>query len=255
MNRLLLAAAVLAASAALPALADSTRHYRGGHGYRHHHHSGPSLRFYGSWGYRPYAYYGPSWYYPAPVYVYPPYEPIVVERVYEPPLVYREPPPPVYREAPRPYPERPRAEARPTPPAPKVAAIAPPRMERYSLSARELFDFDQATLRMPQPKLDEIAEVLKRNPQFDRVTITGHTDHLGTDAYNLALSKRRAGAVKDYLVGRGVEPRRLETVGKGESEPVVQCGNSTGAELVKCLEPNRRVEVQQITVERSVPAS
>jgi OOP family OmpA-OmpF porin len=128
-------------------------------------------------------------------------------------------------------------------------------MERYSLSARELFEFDQADLRSPQPKLDEIARALQDNPQFDRVTIEGHTDRLGSEAYNLELSRRRANAVKDYLVARGVEPRRLVAIGKGESEPIVECANAPKEELVKCLEPNRRVQVQQITVERRVPAA
>ena len=84
------------------------------------------------------------------------------------------------------------------------------RLERYTLSATELFGFDKATLRMPQPKLDEIAQAMRRDPQIDNVTITGYTDRIGTEAYNLKLSKQRAEAVKAYLVGKGIEPRRLE---------------------------------------------
>ena len=234
MKRSMIVVAALASCLVLQAVAGSPRHHSH---HRPHYHSGWSF-YLGAppvaWGY-----------YPAPAYAWrypPPYEPAIVERVYEVP-VYRDPPR-VYRQAPR---------AQVAPP-PSVAA-APSRMERYSLSARELFDFDKANLRHPQPKLDEIARVLKDNPQFDHVTIEGHTDRLGSEAYNLELSRRRANAVKDYLVGRGVEPRRLVAIGKGESEPVVECGSVPMDELVKCLEPNRRVQVQQITVERRVPAA
>lgn len=133
--------------------------------------------------------------------------------------------------------------------------VAPPRLERYTLSAQELFEFDKATLRMPQPRLDEIAEAMRRDARIGEVAITGYTDRLGTEAYNLALSQRRADAVKDYLVARGVAASRLRAVGRGEANPVVQCNDAGRAELIRCLEPNRRVEVEAITVERHVPAS
>ena len=264
----LIAATAIACSFVVPEAAAQERgyrqggvqkHYRGGGGGYRHHHGGHRHHSYGPrvyWSapyYRPYYSYG-YWAAPAFAYPYPIYEPapVIVERVYEEPRYYYEEP---RAERPEPYREAPRAEARPSRPAPKVAAIPEPRLERYTLSARELFEFDKATLRMPQPKLDEIADVLKKHPQIGDVDITGHTDRLGSEGYNLELSKRRAEAVKGYLVDKGVESRRLRAVGKGESSPVVQCNDADRARLIKCLEPNRRVEVESITVERRVPAA
>ena len=135
-------------------------------------------------------------------------------------------------------------------PPPSAARAPAPRWERYTLSAQELFAFDRDDLRMPQSKLDEIASALVSSPQIKTVTITGYTDRIGSDAYNLELSQRRADAVKAYLVGKGVAASHLIASGKGKTNPVVQCEDSNRSALIKCLEPNRRVEVEQITVER-----
>jgi OOP family OmpA-OmpF porin len=135
-------------------------------------------------------------------------------------------------------------------PAPAPVPAPAPRFERITLSATELFAFDSATLRMPQPKIDEIADALGRNTQINNVGISGYTDRLGSDKYNQKLSQRRADAVKAYLVGKGVAASRLSSQGKGESNPVVQCSETKRAALIKCLEPNRRVEIDQITIEQ-----
>ena len=180
-------------------------------------------------GYYPYAYYPYPGYYP---YAYPRYYPYPA---YHPYPVYA--PPPAYVQRP-----------------PKVVAYSPPAppRERFTLSAHELFAFDRDELRMPQPKLDEIASALAKNPQIKTVTVTGYTDRLGSDEYNRELSQRRADAVKKYLVGRGVASDRIVATGKGKADPVVHCDNSDRAALIKCLEPNRRVVVEPITVERRV---
>ncbi|WP_332854125.1 OmpA family protein [Duganella sp. S19_KUP01_CR8] len=155
-----------------------------------------------------------------------------------------------------PPPPPPRAMEPAPQPAPAVVPPPPPpaRFEKVTMSATELFGFDSAKLAPGQPKLDDIANVLNANSGIDNVVISGYTDRLGSDKYNLKLSERRANAVKDYLVSKGVAANRLNAVGKGESNPVTECNDKKQkrADLIKCLEPNRRVEVEQITIERRV---
>ena len=190
------------------------------------------------------AYFGPSYFYtpiyPAPLYV--PAPPVYEERYYIEPA----PPPP-----PRVYREPPIAQAPPQPRVQPAPSAPPPALERMTLSAKELFEFDHATLRKPQPRLDEIADVMKKHPEITSVRITGYTDRIGTDSYNQKLSERRANAVKNYLVAKGVAASRLQAVGRGKANPVVECHDTKKAELIKCLEPNRRVEVEPITVTKT----
>jgi outer membrane protein OmpA-like peptidoglycan-associated protein len=82
------------------------------------------------------------------------------------------------------------------------------------------------------------------DPEARVVLVTGHTDRLGSDAYNQDLSLRRANAVRDYLVFKGVPRDRIETLGMGEKQPVVQCDQKDRKALIACLAPNRRVEVE-----------
>jgi OOP family OmpA-OmpF porin len=157
------------------------------------------------------------------------------------------PPPPAPPPAPAPVVIVEEQVAPPPPPPP------PARFEKITLSATELFGFDSAKLTMPQPRLDDIAAALQADPTITDVDIVGYADRLGSKKYNLKLSQRRAEAVRDYLVSKGVEPKRLKAYGKGSANPVVTCeGIKKRAELIKCLEPNRRVEVEQITIEKRV---
>jgi len=137
----------------------------------------------------------------------------------------------------------------PPPPPPPAPVPPPPVMKKYTLSASELFGFDSAKLVPNQPKLDEVVSVMNADPSISNVTIVGYTDRIGSTGYNQKLSERRANAVKEYLVSHGVSANRLTAVGKGEADPVVECkGIKQRAALIKCLAPNRRVELQPVTV-------
>ena len=158
------------------------------------------------------------------------------------------------RVAPPAPPAPPVAEPPPPPPAPPAPPPPPPpaRFEKVTMSATKMFAFDSANLTADTPKLDEIAAALNANTSIDNVVITGYTDRLGSDKYNQKLSERRANSVKDYLVSKGIAANRLVAEGKGKANPVVECHDKKRADLINCLEPNRRVEVEQITIERRV---
>lgn len=130
--------------------------------------------------------------------------------------------------------------------------VAAPRTEKYTLSANKLFDFDSANIRHPQTQLDDIAAALSRDGSPDKIVIVGYTDRLGSEEYNQKLSERRALAVKNYLIDKGVESNRLRIEGRGESNPIVQCDEQNKAALINCLSPNRRAEIDNITIVREV---
>jgi OOP family OmpA-OmpF porin len=82
------------------------------------------------------------------------------------------------------------------------------------------FDYDKSNIKSQfVPILDEAAQTLKDNPDIN-VSVEGHTDSIGSDEYNQRLSERRAQAVKQYLVSKGIAASRLSTAGKGEREPI-----------------------------------
>lgn len=153
----------------------------------------------------------------------------------------------------------PPVEAPPPPPPPPVVVaepvapvvVAPPERRRVSFSAESLFTFDKSELR-PEGKtaLDTFASELT-STRFDTITVEGHTDRLGSPAYNQKLSQRRADAVKDYLVASGkVDSAKVSSVGVGESMPTTRpedCkGNKASATLIACLQPDRRVEIEVV---------
>lgn len=112
-------------------------------------------------------------------------------------------------------------------------------------SADALFGFDSDDLSgTGQRELEQLAtELQQRKEPPESVRILGHTDRLGSESYNRSLSQRRAQAVKDYLVARGLPRDVLTAVGVGEAAPSVECADQPREALVACLAPNRRVEV------------
>lgn len=136
------------------------------------------------------------------------------------------------------------------PPAP--VTTPKPKFEKHIVPANVLFSFDSSTVSLPQPKLEEIATVVKNEESPKQVIIIGHADRLGSDNYNQKLSERRALAVKDYMVGKGIDANRLVTESKGEAAPLVQCTDKDRAALINCLAPNRRVEIDEVKMEGNI---
>ncbi|OOS05502.1 Beta-barrel assembly machine subunit BamE [Moraxella cuniculi DSM 21768] len=137
--------------------------------------------------------------------------------------------------------------------APVIVQAAPQVVvdERINLAADTLFAFNKFKtsdmLPAGRAALDGLAEQLRAWQQRgdSRIIITGHTDRLGDDVYNLNLSQLRANTVRDYLIGKGVNPATLIAQGAGESSPVRECSDGLARnQLIDCLQPNRRVEVQ-----------
>ncbi len=144
--------------------------------------------------------------------------------------------------APKPAaPAAPAAPAVPTAPvAPAAAAKPAPASVRQAvvIQADALFDFDKSVLRPDGKKSIDDALAKLGGVDLEMVIATGHTDSVGTDAYNQKLSERRAAAVKDYLVSKGIPSAKVTTIGKGESQPVATNKTAEGRQK------NRRVDIE-----------
>lgn len=117
----------------------------------------------------------------------------------------------------------------------------------YTLGADALFDFDSANLGSEgQSRLDELASKLNEHASdIKSVQITGYTDRLGSDSYNMRLSQERADAVRSYLASQGVPTNVMTAIGEGKNNPVkTNCTSQSRNELITCLAPNRRVEIE-----------
>jgi OOP family OmpA-OmpF porin len=149
--------------------------------------------------------------------------------------------------APAAAPAKPAAPAAPTAPATPAAPAAPaaaakpaPSSVRQAvvIQADALFDFDKSVLRPDGRKSIDDALAQLRGVDLELVIATGHTDSVGSDAYNQKLSERRAAAVKEYLVSKGIPASKVTTIGTGESQPVATNKTAEGRQK------NRRVDIE-----------
>ncbi|MBO9685264.1 outer membrane protein OmpA [Roseateles chitosanitabidus] len=130
------------------------------------------------------------------------------------------------------------APAAVTPPPPPPVAKA--SSEKVTYAADAFFDFDKSVLKPEaKSKLDDLVSKTG-DINLEVIIAVGHTDSVGTDAYNQKLSVRRAEAVKAYLVSKGLEKNRVYTEGKGKKQPIAD--NKTAEGRAK----NRRVEIEVV---------
>lgn len=148
-------------------------------------------------------------------------------------------PPPVAKPAPPPPPP-PVAKPEPKPEPPKKPAVV-------NLSSTELFEFNKALLTPEaRSKLDsEVVAKLRDLKEVRYIIVNGHADRIGSAQYNQRLSEKRADAVRAYLVSKGVDQSKVETLGFGKTLPVKSCPDQKDRKaLIECLQPNRRVVVE-----------
>ncbi|HTS85116.1 MAG TPA: OmpA family protein [Usitatibacter sp.] len=137
-------------------------------------------------------------------------------------------------------PASPSAPASPAAPAAPAAAAKAPSSVRQSIviQADALFDFDKSVVRPDGKKSIDEALAKLQGVDLEMVIATGHTDSIGTEAYNQKLSERRAEAVKAYLVSKGIPAAKVTTIGKGKTQPVATNKTKEGRQK------NRRVDIE-----------
>ena len=139
-------------------------------------------------------------------------------------------------------------------PADADVVVAPAKFgEKITLAADALFDFNKSTLRPEgKAKLDDVAAKADKLV-LEVVIAVGHADRIGSAAYNQKLSEKRAAAVKDYMVSKGIPANRIYTEGKGSKQPVTkpdQCKGAKSAKVIACLQPDRRVDIEIIGTQK-----
>lgn len=124
--------------------------------------------------------------------------------------------------------------------------VAEPCDFAATLESDQTFPLNKAALNAAAKTriANEILPKLTSCAKIDLITVTGHTDKLGSEQYNQKLSEKRADAVATYLKSKGVSAN-IETVGAGKSQPIKACDDHLPhKKLVACLSPNRRVSIE-----------
>jgi outer membrane protein OmpA-like peptidoglycan-associated protein len=127
----------------------------------------------------------------------------------------------------------------------KAAEASLKKVQPLDLTWTSMFELNSAVLTAEaRAKLDsEIVPKVAGVPNV-RFIVSGHSDRLGAVEYNRELSEKRAEVVRTYLLEKGVDPERIDVFGYGQTLPVISCPEKTGAILIDCLAPNRRVVVE-----------
>jgi OOP family OmpA-OmpF porin len=149
--------------------------------------------------------------------------------------------------APQPAPVAPAPVAKPAPAPAPVAKPAPAKPKPRTATFTDTFASGSATLSpAARANIDkQVLEPMRNMSSVSLVYIEGHTDRLGSHEANQKLSERRAAAVANYLVSKGVDRSKIETMGMGKTNPVKSCPDQKDRKkLAECLAPNRRVVVQ-----------
>ncbi len=138
--------------------------------------------------------------------------------------------------------------APPPPPPPAPAPVAAPRRcdAAVTFQNEEVFAFMLASLTpAAKARLDrDVVAKLATCASVEAVVIEGHTDRMGSHQYNQKLSERRAESVKTYLVSKGTDADKIETLGMGKTVPAKFCPDiKRRSQLIACLAPNRRAIV------------
>lgn len=167
----------------------------------------------------------------------------------DPDLVPKPAPKPAPKPEPAPAPKpEPKPEPKPAPkPEPKPEVKPEPKPKPAVLRSTVLFASGKATLdEMAKFRLDmDIVNRLKGVGTINFVLVNGHTDRLESPKDSQKVSERRAEAVKAYLVAKGIDAARIEAYGYGKTAPAASCPDTKDRKaLARCLEPNRRVEVE-----------
>lgn len=131
--------------------------------------------------------------------------------------------------------------------APVVSYVQP---QKISMGADGLFAFGKSSVNdmsaEGRSKIESVVSSIQQNMRsLNYIIVTGHTDRIGNEGDNLKLSLARADAVRDMLVAKGIDARKIRTIGMGDRQPVTTCaGSGVSSTLISCLQANRRVEIE-----------